>query len=161
MLRLRDWRRAQRADYGLDASERPDLRHSQAPRRLFDFSPVLGDTVPTLSVPLYRWKVTRRDRAAGSGRQAGPNGLRTEASQASPMTGRWVPSFMRGSRPRSDRAASETARRRDRTRAPHGRRARRKQEIAGAPGSQVARVRDEASRSRSGEVEPGAGAKGE
>ena len=76
--------------------------------RLSVFSSERNATVLRGSSPLYEWKVTRRDRAVASGAAGGPpTGLRTEASQASPMAGDVSAAIGEGAGRGWDRAAAE------------------------------------------------------
>jgi hypothetical protein len=105
---------------------------SPPPPELPSFSLPRPNTIRAHAAPLYGWKVTRRDRAVASGRQAGRQLVFETRHAASPMAGE-------GSAATGERAAEAGTEpraegtRRDRTRAPQRRRARRRREIAGAP----------------------------
>lgn len=57
---------------------------------LLDFSPLPATTVLLRSVPLYGWKVTRRDRAVASGRQAGRQRSSDRGIACEPDGRRWI-----------------------------------------------------------------------
>jgi hypothetical protein len=80
------------------------------PAGLLGFSPLPAATVRRRSAPLFRWRgpaKTAPSRAAG---RRAANGLRTEASQASPMAGEGSAATGEGAGRGCDRAASGTAR---------------------------------------------------
>jgi hypothetical protein len=91
-------------------------RHGPAPFRAF-----------------VRWKVTRRDRAVASGRQAGRQRSSDRGIASESHGWRRIRGHGRGSGPRLEPSRERNGTRRDRTRAPQRRRARRRREIAGAP----------------------------
>ena len=66
---------------------------------LLDFSPLPAATVTRRSVPLYRWKVTRRDRAVTSGRQAGRQRSSDRGIASEPDSWRRIRGHGRGSGP--------------------------------------------------------------
>ena len=118
---------------------------------LFDFSPLSTGTVLRRSSPLYRWKVTRRDRAVASGRQAGRQRSSDRGIASEPDGWRRICRPGPSERPRLGPSRERNGTRRDRTRAPQRRRARRRREIARAPRREWRGSPGAALRSRRGE----------
>jgi hypothetical protein len=79
-------------------------------RRLLDFSLLAAATIRRCSVPLYGWKVTRRDRAVASGRQAGRQRSSDRGIASESHGWRRIRGHGRGSGPRLNRTTSGTAR---------------------------------------------------